>query len=1124
MGRFRLHCAVLAAGLLLGAFGPRFCAAQVIQDPSFEMTPFIGRDYYPYSPFWFYSSVYVHGQVVGEPNPVGDGYTPYGQQFIALWGDIPGQLQGHGYAEQQVGGFVAGRSYRLSFAISSYSVWSSWIWVTVSGAHHTGSETFPAPWPAASGQNGTHYFNVWQRYTYDFVPTQSVLTFHFQHMDPPAFFGFSGVGLDSVHVEEVCVKPPGGMVAWWPLDETAGRFAKDIVGGKTCVQVPSFPPAGFTSPGSNSSSGAYNFIGTNYVTGTSVTGNFGGNFTVDAWVSLNNGRTCNGAVVDKEIGNPTAAMTGYQLFVNSSNTPGCVLGIGNAPLLLFGTPLTTGVGVWHHLAMTALRIYPTSTRPPTCQQTTYIVKLFVDGVETNSGVISNCGNRSVAGGGTFRIGQHSGNSTKCEFGGRIDEVELFDRALGDAEIASLVTAGKCKCRAQVCEVVQFAQLDNIRKTTIHLCNDGPDGFVPYTITGLPAGTGCEVDGSHLTFAPASGGSPVPQLTGTVFIPHLKCADVDVNIQLTPPGILTNANTGACYEVSAGNCGQAGTARGRTIGPTVINTVGNCTAQANQCSWLVDPRRPWDGSWVITNTGTSSSTITYRFQESPATAADTTYSLLSLDGLAVGQATAPVVLNLPPGGSQQVNVSAQLTGAQPLDPTRLQLLMGTVAESLGVADEASLYSDETCGEAYMGWCFTDSGTAAPAPRSEATLVYDPVGKRLILFGGLSAGLYRSDVWAMALGDSMPRWSQLSLVGGPGPRASHSAVYDPIGQRMLVFGGSTGLAYTNDVWALSLGGGPEAWSAISTTGSVPAARRSHSAIFDPVGNRMLVFGGTPYTNDVSSLTLAGTPTWHALTTTGPPPTGREGHSAVYDAAGQRMIVFGGDDVSDYRNDLWALSLGSSPAWSQISPGGTLPPGRRYQVAALDSASSCLSIFGGSNGTTRFNDVWSIPLAAPTSWLNTTPLSGPAPNPLQNSAASQASVGDFIYVFGGLDSASTNNDLWAFPSDRSCANTEFLAGVAPRPTSPITSAFMAPNPFSATTAVSFTLAAKAPVTIRIYDVAGRLVRQLVEGPQGPGPVRVRWDGLSSEGRRVSPGIYLVRVRAGAAEIVQGRAVRLY
>src|SRR5689334_17205884 len=80
--------------------------------------------------------------------------------------------------------------------------------------------------------------------------------------------------------------------------------------------------------------------------------------------------------------------------------------------------------------------------------------------------------------------------------------------------------------------------------------------------------------------------------------------------------------------------------------------------------------------------------------------------------------------------------------------------------------------------------------------------------------------------------------------------------------------------------------------------PSARVRHSAIYDPVRNRMVVFGGlsgSTAQNDVWELTLSGTPAWHQIVPAGVSPGARSGHAAVYDPVRDRMIVYGGSGAS-------------------------------------------------------------------------------------------------------------------------------------------------------------------------------------------------------------------------------------
>jgi len=65
--------------------------------------------------------------------------------------------------------------------------------------------------------------------------------------------------------------------------------------------------------------------------------------------------------------------------------------------------------------------------------------------------------------------------------------------------------------------------------------------------------------------------------------------------------------------------------------------------------------------------------------------------------------------------------------------------------------------------------------------------------------------------------------------------------------------------------------------------------------------------------------------------------------------------------------------------------------------------------------------------------------------------------------------------------------------------------PNPFNRSTTIRFDLPRRAAVSVRIYDVRGRLVRTLRTAMAfEPGGHEVTWDGKAHDERRVGPGVY--------------------
>lgn len=68
--------------------------------------------------------------------------------------------------------------------------------------------------------------------------------------------------------------------------------------------------------------------------------------------------------------------------------------------------------------------------------------------------------------------------------------------------------------------------------------------------------------------------------------------------------------------------------------------------------------------------------------------------------------------------------------------------------------------------------------------------------------------------------------------------------------------------------------------------------------------------------------------------------------------------------------------------------------------------------------------------------------------------------------------------------------------------------PNPWSNRTAIRFGLPSGGSVTLRILDVAGRLLQEFHAPDLGPGYHQISWDGRDPDGQRMPPGLYFYEV----------------
>lgn len=315
-----------------------------------------------------------------------------------------------------------------------------------------------------------------------------------------------------------------------------------------------------------------------------------------------------------------------------------------------------------------------------------------------------------------------------------------------------------------------------------------------------------------------------------------------------------------------------------------------------------------------------------------------------------------------------------------------------------------------------WSALDASAAAPGPRREFVAVYDWLHHRYVIFSGLAGTMpnydFTNQVWVLSLAPT-PTWSQLSVLGGPpGPRAGAQYGYDPVRNRVLVFGGygrhypGSPLAHLNDVWELSLVGQPR-WTELFPTGTPPQGRLAGAAAYDVLRQRFVGFGGTSgLPVDTWVLKLSGQPQWVTVASNGATPPGSYGMTSIYDFVEDRMIIFGGSTSEQYfgcHNNTWELRLRSqTPTWHQITPQGSLPSGRRTLASIFDPFRNRMVIYGGWDGASPdlssfLGDTWALSLGANPTWTQLDP-GGTLPPNRDAMSAIYDPWGDRMVLFGG------------------------------------------------------------------------------------------------------------------------------
>jgi hypothetical protein len=393
----------------------------------------------------------------------------------------------------------------------------------------------------------------------------------------------------------------------------------------------------------------------------------------------------------------------------------------------------------------------------------------------------------------------------------------------------------------------------------------------------------------------------------------------------------------------------------------------------------------------------------------------------------------------------------------------------------------------------GWTSLQADGTPPMNRDLHTAIYDPVRSRMVIFGGRGYPSLFGDTWMLSLG-APRRWERMdSVTAGPPPRFGHSAIYDPIGDRMIIFGGTIGGACYGDLWQLSLGGIAPAWSPLPA-GSGPAPRAFAAMIYDSRRQRIILLGGrgedgTPL-NDMWILPLADGAVWSLADSSAFPPGPRWGAASFYDPDHDAVVLaFGVSDPCAFAGgyeDGWVLpSTDPTPEQVPTSVGSANPWDVRLNWSRLP-----VDGFTGTVERRTTVTVWNE--------LGRVVPDASGRVAFVDRTAEPGTRYDYRLRWSAGRIAGTSVEQWVSVAELrlalACAN---------------------PNPSSDGVTIFFSLPNLDPAEVGLFDLAGRRRASFEVGQMGPGDHTLR---LAAAGA-LSPGVYLVRIRHGS----ESRVVRI-
>lgn len=286
-------------------------------------------------------------------------------------------------------------------------------------------------------------------------------------------------------------------------------------------------------------------------------------------------------------------------------------------------------------------------------------------------------------------------------------------------------------------------------------------------------------------------------------------------------------------------------------------------------------------------------------------------------------------------------------------------------------------------------------------------------------------------------------------------------------MIVFGGADTPNDSTQALALPAGGGTPSWSTLHPQGTPPAAStKDHVAIFDPDGDRMILYDNSGNT-------------WQLLFDTTPPATTTDLNVASITGGVKFKWTAPGND---------GTSGGNAGSYTVRERAGS--------EITESNWSSCTVVTGASGPSTPgTRDSITIGLSSGVYWyvaLKTCDGAGNISGLSNNACIKLGNPPD--YCDGGLSATPAREES--------------------RPALDLAIVSLRPNPaVEGVAEVSFTLAEQSPATLRVFDIAGRLVESHDLARFGPGAHEISIGGSS----KLPAGHYRVRISQGGRSVTR-------
>jgi hypothetical protein len=282
-------------------------------------------------------------------------------------------------------------------------------------------------------------------------------------------------------------------------------------------------------------------------------------------------------------------------------------------------------------------------------------------------------------------------------------------------------------------------------------------------------------------------------------------------------------------------------------------------------------------------------------------------------------------------------------------------------------------------------------AAPPARYEHAMAYDPVRQRVVLFGGRT-GPNNEDLLDDTWEWNGTNWIEMAPSVRPTPRSGSPMVFNEAAGKVLLYGGYTQGGGTQDTWHWN----GTTWQTTSAN-TAPSYRHDHGLAYDLSRDTTVLFGGF-----LGGVGIDGG-TWE-LDTVGSSWSDRAPASApsprldvglAYDVVRNVSVLFGGSSSgNDTLDETWEWNGAS---WTNVR--GECTPSSSSPAMAYDAARSRVMVYTGADVWAWNGSVWAR--------LETTS----APTARSEAALAYDGQAQAMIMFGGLSGSTPVSDTWTF-----------------------------------------------------------------------------------------------------------------